>query len=996
MNGLGDLAIMFSDHTVHRVFSKRLYFLVVVCVINIVFSFLVVGRVLASDAPSLEKRNNYHRPNAGLNTTTTVTSSQNPSAFGQVITLTATIDAGALVTVTSGVVTFTIDSTVVTSTILPGAPAIAEYTTSALSVNVHTVHVDYADQTQSFNPSSNDLLLGQTVNKADTTTGLAASHTTSEFGETVSFTATVSVLSPGAGTPTGTVQLYDNGLALGAAQPLVNGVASFVTTTLAVGTHPLTATYGSDVNFKASTSSVVTQTVTQGNTTTGLTTAPSPSVYGQSVTITATVNAVAPAAGIPTGTVQFKDNSVNLGSAATLAGGQASITTAALSVGVHTLTADYSGNGDFTASSGTLSPSQTVTRATTSILLSSSPNPSTFNQSVNFTATVLAASPGTGIPTGTVLFKYDGNTIGGAVPLTGGIVSISTSTLPAGSRAITAEYSGDGNFNPNIGLLSSNQIVNKAATLATIIGVAPNPSVVGQSVTVTFTVLANSPFGGIPTGNVSVTVGASSCIGTVSAGNCQINLMTAGAVALTATYLGDNNFSPSPPTLGIAHTVNKASTTATITGNTPNVSVVGQPVTITYSVGVTSPGSGTPTGNVLVSNGTDSCTGTVSSSQCQIAFTLAGITTLNATFQGDTNFDPSAPSTGITQTVNKRDTTPTVFTSINPSVYGQSTTISTTVLAVPPGAGTPTGSVQFKVDGNNLGSPINLSGGSAGISTATLSVGAHTIAAVYSGDATSNPSTANMFPNQVVNKANTTTTILSHTPNPALINQSVTVQFTVTASAPGIGLPTGNVTVTDGIASCTGKVSDGNCQISFTMPGSKMLTAHYGGDNNFNASTSAAVNHSIGSPFVYLPLIMNGLGPKPGAWKGPTNDQFNVSPDSNFIQGFAIVINVSACNITNYMITHTTTEPIVNNHFSFTGSFYADVTFDSPTTAHGYDGLNNYTIPGCGTGSGGPWNFTATWQSNIPIPFKPASGAGPNTTEPALPFDGPQKSISVK
>src|SRR6185436_18312636 len=98
-----------------------------------------------------------------------------------------------------------------------------------------------------------------------------------------------------------------------------------------------------------------------------------------------------------------------------------------------------------------------------------------------------------------------------------------------------------------------------------------------------------------------------------------------------ATYAGDGNFNGSV-SAAESHTVVKWDTTTSITSDTPDPSVVGQPVTVQYSV--TSLG-GTPTGNVTVSDGVDSCTATVAAGQCDITLTTAGAKSLTATYAGD-------------------------------------------------------------------------------------------------------------------------------------------------------------------------------------------------------------------------------------------------------------------------------------------------------------------------------------------------------------------------
>jgi hypothetical protein len=177
-------------------------------------------------------------------------------------------------------------------------------------------------------------------------------------------------------------------------------------------------------------------------TTTTITSSSNPSVFGQSVTFSATV---APkASGTPTGTVTFRSGSKILGTSP-LNGGTAKFSTAALAVGRHCITADYSGDSNFAASK---SPAlhQLVNRATTTTTLVSSVNPPTVGLSVTFTATIVPQYSGT--PTGTVTFK-NGATIMGKVQLRGGRAIFNKVFNSAGTKSITASYSCSVNFRPS-------------------------------------------------------------------------------------------------------------------------------------------------------------------------------------------------------------------------------------------------------------------------------------------------------------------------------------------------------------------------------------------------------------------------------------------------------------------------------------------------------------------------------------------------------------------
>ena len=161
-----------------------------------------------------------------------------------------------------------------------------------------------------------------------------------------------------------------------------------------VGSHPITAVYDGDGNFITSTSSPLSQTVNQAATTTTLAVDNDPSVYGQSVTLSATVGVVSPGSGSPSGSVTFFDGSTPLGTA-NLVGNQATLPVTTLATSSHNLTAQYLGDGNFT---GSTSPavSETVNQASTTTALAVDNNPAVYGQQVTLTATIGVSTPGAG------------------------------------------------------------------------------------------------------------------------------------------------------------------------------------------------------------------------------------------------------------------------------------------------------------------------------------------------------------------------------------------------------------------------------------------------------------------------------------------------------------------------------------------------------------------------------------------------------------------------
>jgi hypothetical protein len=337
-------------------------------------------------------------------------------------------------------VTFKDGSTILVSVALSGGSAI--YTTSSLSVGSHTITATYNG---GINYTSSSGSTTQTVSQDSTITVVSAAPSSSVFGQTVTFTATVTANVPGSGTPGGSVTFKD-GTTILASVALSSGSASYSTASLGVGSHSITATYNGGINYTSSSGST-TQTVSQDSTTTTVSASPTSSVYGQSVSFTATVIANAPGSGTPKGTVTFRDGSTILASI-NLSGGSATYTTSLLAVGSHTITATYNGGVNYTASSG--STSETVSQDSTTTTVKASPSSPQLGHKVTFTATVSANAPGSGTPAGTVTFQ-DGAAILATVALSKGSASYSTSSLSAGSHTITATYNGGVNYTPSSG-----------------------------------------------------------------------------------------------------------------------------------------------------------------------------------------------------------------------------------------------------------------------------------------------------------------------------------------------------------------------------------------------------------------------------------------------------------------------------------------------------------------------------------------------------------------
>src|SRR5262249_5528411 len=275
----------------------------------------------------------------------------NPSVVRQSVTFTATLGVTPPGAGTpTGSIQFQIDNSTVTVPLI-GTTGI--FTTRSLTVGTHTVTATYLGDS-SFASSSGSLPGGQVVNQASTktatTTAVSSSANPSVVGQPLTFTAAVSAVISGAGTPTGTVLLLADGAVVSSAVLDTSGNATFSNVLLTIGTHPILASYLGDNNFAGSSGALPGGQVVTGPSSTTTTTTVSysgnPSVLGQSVTFTATISVTGPGTGTPTGSVQFQIDT-NSPVTVPLSASTATFTTSSLTVGTHTVTANYLGDGGF-------------------------------------------------------------------------------------------------------------------------------------------------------------------------------------------------------------------------------------------------------------------------------------------------------------------------------------------------------------------------------------------------------------------------------------------------------------------------------------------------------------------------------------------------------------------------------------------------------------------------------------------------------------------------
>jgi hypothetical protein len=203
-----------------------------------------------------------------------------------------------------------------------------------------------------------------------------------------------------------------------------------------------------------------------------------------------------------------------------------------------------------------------------------------------------------------------------------------------------------------------------------------------------------------------------------------------------------------------------------------------------------------------------------------------------------------------------------------------------------------------------------VSGPCAFVSGATFSsAGAGTCVVQADGAATTNFLAASNTQSVAIGRAGTITTIASDTPDPSVMGQSIAVAYVVTANPPG-GTPTGSVTVSDGVNTCSDTVATGSCSLLLTTIGARTLTATYAGDSNFNGSSGTASHDVLNNSVTIAAATGNGnitietssAGCGFTSWGAKTEAQ--VANDPSFDYYFGLVEFALNCAVADVTITY--------------------------------------------------------------------------------------------
>jgi large repetitive protein len=484
--------------------------------------------------------------------TTTLSADNNPAVTGQEVTFTANVGGNGVVTPT-GTVEFQNGGTDIpgcSDVMLDGNGNAQCQVADGFAVTGSPYAISALYSGDEVYATSNDSI-GEVVNQDSSSVGLTADNNAAVTGQEVTFTASVSGAAPGSSnpTPTGTIEFQNGGTDIPGCSNVGlddNGDAQCqIADGLAASGSPyaITATYSGDSNFTGNTGDL-SEVVDLASTSTSAESSPTTLYAGQAAELTANITVTSPgstAVGSPTGTVDFESDGTGIaGCTVTVSSQSASCFAPASSVQGGTITATYSGDGNFATST---SSGVNVKKADANVTMTSSASKgSVSGQVVTFVATVAATtSPEAFTPTGSISFVLSGT---GTQPTCAGgdtqrlsaqdlatcTISLLASNTVNGVEGVEATYSGDTNFNEVTS--STGRVNQKVAADGTTLDLtgAPKSPKNGSNDNVTAVVVPDTPGGGTITGFVSFTVTASGSPVTCAGGSNTIALTDGAAV----------------------------------------------------------------------------------------------------------------------------------------------------------------------------------------------------------------------------------------------------------------------------------------------------------------------------------------------------------------------------------------------------------------------------------------------------------------------------------
>ncbi len=539
----------------------------------------------------------------------------------------------------------------------PGDGIFASSNSTTQSVTVAPEASKVSIAYELFDPSSGAITNSNATTAVFGTPSLLRVNVTSQAGDACANNAAGS-----SGCPTGSVAVTDNGSALDGGTFALNslGYTEDQAIDLPGGTHNLAAKYNGDSSFNAPSPNPTTESLT-------LTPTPTQTIFvfsgngvvGQSFTLQASIPSEDPIYSNigPTGTVTFLIGTTTVGTA-TVSGSvnqtthsisvYATTTTTSLPQGQDMITAKYSGDASYAASSTSSPTLVTVLYPATTTVSSSNPTV-VYGTPVTYTAQVTTNQGGRPAITGNVSFSTDYGLGLGTVTLSNGSAQVTSSAVAGGVHNVIAYYSGDANYES-----VSGSVTETVTRVGTTTAVASSSSTIasGQSVTLTATISGGLSGLAQPSGTLQFSSNGISVGYPANVANGQAQLITTalpvGTDQITATYNGDTNYVGSSSS-AITETVTPPPT-FTITAN-PTAIPVSAPgamgstvLTFTAQNGFSSNGAVTVT---------PTCSGLPSETSCSSGTSITIPT--NGTAMATVTFLTTAPSALIPASRNRPD-----------------------------------------------------------------------------------------------------------------------------------------------------------------------------------------------------------------------------------------------------------------------------------------------------------------------------------------------------
>ncbi len=603
--------------------------------------------------------------------TTATTTSISPSATtvtgGQSFTLAISVTPKTLVSNTqpTGLVQI-LDNNAVIGTAPALANGSATYTLSLNSAGNNSLTAYYPGDTNYAASTSPAVVVTVSGTTGAATSALVTSSSYAPtYGQTFTLTAAVTPTATNTKTPTGSFVFSQGGVALATVAVDSQGKASYQLTGAqlpAVGSYTYTASYGGDSNFASSTASTTTQVVVAPAVGT-ITASDNPTTVGTgaSTTVSATVvltGSIIPPTGSVEVTVPNVSGAVYAGSLVTTGTNGASVNIAvpAPPGGSYQLQVACATNANYTCPSTTVALTSTAaTKIATTTTLTASSYAVSAGQAVTLTASVASTTAGTTAPTGMVTFTSATQGVLGTAMVTNGLATFTSSTLPAGSYTLTADYSGDANYASSAGSAANTLVIGASSSslivTSTALTLSPAIPVAGQPLLLTATITSASTGAAAVSGTVIFYNGTTQIgSGAVSknVATATVTLASVTSASFTAVYSGDTIYQPSTsPAVTTSAAVVPVTVTLSVAGAT---GLAGSNVTLTAQVSGTSTSGAAPTGTVsfYLSGTVPGLLGTAkltagsgsspSVAQLNTQGIPAGSQTIYAVYSGDTNF----------------------------------------------------------------------------------------------------------------------------------------------------------------------------------------------------------------------------------------------------------------------------------------------------------------------------------------------------------------------